>query len=206
MRKAAGWLEVSQLWALISPNADLKSTQDSQLKADNIIWNIWVLLSLPAVWLAWAAIEFCIAIFLLLWTIVPDPGNTVQYRLDTSQPTPTPPFVNIFGPRIAVTSTFLIGIVHIFLVIKTFLAWSGAGNTIDFDKHIVEAERAPEGEMPRPESFQLPSGSKRSSNVPLPSVRITQDEIPRAQEEEEQGFPLRVITSQRPSSGLHMTI
>jgi hypothetical protein len=38
---------------------------------------------------------------------------------------------NILVPRIVVTSTFLVGVLHIFLVTKTFLAWSGVANAVE---------------------------------------------------------------------------
>ena len=175
------------------------------MKSDNIVWNIWVLLSLPAVWLAWAAIDFCIAIFLLLWTMGPDTSNTGQSPLGTSQlqvtfqqPAPTASFMDMFGPRIAVTSTLLVGIIHIFLVIKTFLAWSGARNTIDFVEQRLEEGKASRNGMAHLDSIQLPSGSRKSSTTPLPTVSNMHDKIPRSPEEEEQGILLGVITPQRP--------
>lgn len=135
----------------------------------------------------------------------PDTGDTSQRLLGTSQvqvtsqqPAPTAPFGVDFGPRIAVTSTLVIGIVHIFLVIKTFLAWSGARNTIDFVEQRLEEGRASRNGMPHLDSIQLPSGSRKSTTTPLPTVSNMHDKIPRSPEEEEQGILLGVITPQRP--------
>jgi len=138
----------------------------------------------------------------------PDPRNTSQSPLGTSQAqisfvqlTPAPPltYANIFGPRIAVTSTFLLGIIHICLVIKTFLAWSGAGNTIDFNGQTLEEGRESGSGMTRPKIFQLPSGSKGTPNMLLPPVPTMHGEIPLAREEEEQGIPMGDIPQRQPS-------
>ena len=115
--------------------------QHCQLHADNLLWNIWVLLSLPAVWLAWPAIDFFIVIALLLWKVAPGGGGINESPPGTSQD------ADILGPRIVVTATWAIGVFHIFMVAKSFLAWSGAGNIIEFDQRKLEEgedERVPE--------------------------------------------------------------
>jgi hypothetical protein len=170
-----------------------RKLQHCQLNADNLLWNIWILLSLPAVWLAWGAVNFCIVIILLLWRIAPGVG---EGPLGTSQD------ADILGPRIAVTVTWAIGALHIFLVVKTFLAWSGSGNIITFDQQKLE-----EGECELvPESIQLPSGSHRILNAQLPPVALQaaaqvssiRADIPLAREDDEQGIPMDDFTHQTP--------
>src|SRR5258706_16398191 len=71
-------------------------------------------------------VDFSVAIFILLWTVAPIVDNPNDGPLDT------PHYADIFGPRIVVTATWAIGVYHFCMVFKTFLAWSGAGNSIEF--------------------------------------------------------------------------
>jgi hypothetical protein len=130
---------------------------------------------------------------MLLWTIAPGVDNTNGGSLSTSQDP------DILGPRILVTATWAIGVLHMFFVMKTFLAWSGPGNTIEFDQRRLE-----EGDVERvPETIQLPSGSHSITNpqlplVPLQIAALTPDiraEIPLAREDDEQDIPMEDITS-----------
>ena len=42
--------------------------QEAQRSKTSIFWNVWVLLSMPAVWVAWSMITFFIAIISFIWT------------------------------------------------------------------------------------------------------------------------------------------
>ncbi len=108
-------------------------------------------------------------------------------------PLDTPHYADIFGPRIVVTATWAIGVYHFCMVFKTFLAWSGAGNSIEFDERRLEEG---DGET-APEPIRLPSGSQRIPDTQLPPValqtaalvRSIRAEIPVAREDEE-GIPM----------------
>ncbi|KAF9224568.1 hypothetical protein BS17DRAFT_766562 [Gyrodon lividus] len=75
-----------------------------------ILWNVWVLLAMPAVWLAWSMIFFITAILSFVWRS----GST------TDPPTPSPLSPSaVIGPRIVVSALFVLGMVYFGAIIKT---------------------------------------------------------------------------------------
>ena len=129
---------------------------------------------------------------MLLWTIAPAADNPNDGHLGTSND------ADIFGPRIVVTATWAISVFHFSMIFKTFLAWSEAGNSIEFDERRLEEGDG--GTVPEP--IRLPSGSQRipdTQNQPVtlqtaalvPSVRA---EIPVAREDDEEGIQMDYFT------------
>lgn len=129
---------------------------------------------------------------MLLWTIVPAVDNPNDDHLGTPQ------YADILGPRIVVTATWAIGVFHFSMIFKTFLAWSEAGNSIEFDERRLEAG----GGETVPEPIRLPSGSQRIPDTQpqpvtlqtatlVPSVRA---EIPVAGEDDDEGIPMDYFT------------
>ncbi|TFK28594.1 hypothetical protein FA15DRAFT_665038 [Coprinopsis marcescibilis] len=86
--------------------------EDAQKTKTLIWWNVWVLLAMPAIWMAWAMLLFLVAILSFVWRTGsdadPPPGErpplSAKYAL---------------GPRIAITSVFTLGMVYLFLIIST---------------------------------------------------------------------------------------
>lgn len=135
---------------------------------------------------------------MLLWTIVPGVDSTNDGPQGTSHDP------DILGPRIVVTATWAIGVLHMFLVVKTFLTWSGAGITVNFDQQrVLEEGRGSASEM-APEVIQLPSGLRRIPNPQTPPVPLQtaapvssiRAEIPLAREEDEEDILVGDITPQ----------
>ncbi|KAG1840906.1 hypothetical protein DFJ58DRAFT_84489 [Suillus subalutaceus] len=75
-----------------------------------IWWNVWVLLAMPAVWLAWSMFFFIVAILSFVWRS--------DSSADNPSPAPLSPYA-ILGPRIAITSLFIVGLIDFMLIIKT---------------------------------------------------------------------------------------
>lgn len=75
-----------------------------------IWWNVWVLLAMPAVWLAWSMFFFIAAILSFVWRS----GSSS----DSANPAPLSPTA-ILGPRIAITSLFVVGLIDFMLIVKT---------------------------------------------------------------------------------------
>ncbi|KAG1776078.1 hypothetical protein EV702DRAFT_1198692 [Suillus placidus] len=75
-----------------------------------IWWNVWVLLAMPAVWLAWSMFFFIAAILSFVWRS----GSST----DSTSPAPLSPTA-ILGPRIAITSLFAVGLIDLILIVKT---------------------------------------------------------------------------------------
>ncbi|KAG2072876.1 hypothetical protein BDR04DRAFT_1096122 [Suillus decipiens] len=86
-----------------------------------IWWNVWVLLAMPAVWLAWSMIFFITAIMSFVWRS----GSTT----DNLSPAPLSPNA-ILGPRIAITCLFVVGLIDFMLIIKTL---NNYGRTRDIE-------------------------------------------------------------------------
>lgn len=86
--------------------------QKAQATKTNILWNIWILLALPAVWLAWALIAFFVAILAFVWTSGSSADN------------PTPPSRSVeLIPRLIVTGLFVLGLVYFVVVVQTFRSY-----------------------------------------------------------------------------------
>lgn len=80
-------------------------------------WNVWVLLAMPVVWLAWSMILFIVAILSYVW------------RTDASNdPNPRPPVSPLaaLGPRIAITVIFAVGLVYLALIVRTLKSYGGS--------------------------------------------------------------------------------
>ncbi|KAF8075802.1 hypothetical protein FPV67DRAFT_1469317 [Lyophyllum atratum] len=75
-----------------------------------IWWNVWVLLAMPGVWMAWSMVFFVASIMSFVWRT----GST-------KDPADRPPLSvqGALGPRIAVTGIFLLGMVYFALIVKT---------------------------------------------------------------------------------------
>lgn len=78
-----------------------------------IWWNIWVLLAMPAIWLAWAMTAFCVAIMSYVWRTgsAADPPDGMRPQLD---PGPA------LALRVVLTAVFVIGLVYFVLILRTF--------------------------------------------------------------------------------------
>ncbi|KAG8218229.1 hypothetical protein J3R82DRAFT_3797 [Butyriboletus roseoflavus] len=75
-----------------------------------ILWNVWVLLAMPAVWLAWSMIFFVVAILAFIWRY----GSSA----DPVSPQLLSPTAAI-GPRIAVSALFFLGFIYLAAIVKT---------------------------------------------------------------------------------------
>ncbi|TDL17467.1 hypothetical protein BD410DRAFT_831489 [Rickenella mellea] len=89
--------------------------KESEVTSKNIFWNVWVMFALPAVWLAWSIIFFCIAILTFICT--------------TGKNTDTPSNLpgtekGAWGIRLPLLGFFSLGVLYFLLIIRTFGAFS----------------------------------------------------------------------------------
>ncbi|KAJ7226624.1 hypothetical protein B0H12DRAFT_1001506, partial [Mycena haematopus] len=75
-----------------------------------IWWNVWTLLSMPAVFLAWSVVFFIVSIMCFVWRT----GSV----LDPDEPQALGSQA-ILGPRIAITAVLLLGLLYFALIIVT---------------------------------------------------------------------------------------
>ncbi|KXN91132.1 hypothetical protein AN958_02816 [Leucoagaricus sp. SymC.cos] len=84
-----------------------------------ILWNVWVLLAMPAVWLAWSMVIFIVTILSFVWRT----GS----EADPSGGRPPLSTTAALGPRIAITFLVFIGLVYIVLIVRTLKSYGMHG-------------------------------------------------------------------------------
>jgi len=130
-------------------------SQEAHNSEAYIFWNVWVLLALPAVWLAWSVIAFLTAIMAFVWTSGSASDN------------PTPPSRKTeWIPRAIITAVFILGAVYFCFVVRTF---SSYGSLRPTGRHAGESEDG--GQEYRNASNTIPGrgiASPRSTPVLLP--------------------------------------
>ncbi|KAF8644337.1 hypothetical protein AX16_008545 [Volvariella volvacea WC 439] len=83
-----------------------------------VLWNVWVFLAMPGVWMSWAMILFVISIFSFVWRT----GSTA----DPEVRPPLPPS-GALGTRIAITAIFALGLIYLFLILRTLKRYGHVG-------------------------------------------------------------------------------
>ncbi|KAJ7753562.1 hypothetical protein B0H16DRAFT_1316900 [Mycena metata] len=84
--------------------------EEARKTKTKIWWNVWVVLAMPAVWLAWSIITFLTCIMSFIWL------GAFSNDLVHSDVSPRV----VLGLRIALTAVFSIGVFCFFLIIRTF--------------------------------------------------------------------------------------
>ncbi|KAJ7613891.1 hypothetical protein DFH06DRAFT_1307742 [Mycena polygramma] len=98
MYKAASWAE------------------EAQKGTTSILWNVWILLAIPAVWLAWSIILFVACIMAFTWRTgaTEDPVNAALSHNAA------------YGLRIGVSAVLAVAFVYLFLILKTLSKYGDA--------------------------------------------------------------------------------
>jgi len=93
--------------------------QEAQ-QTSSVLWSVWVLLALPAVWLSWSMLFFCFSILDFVWeqpAVTPDslPNGIIvsSKRSDRGK----------LVSRIIISFVFGIGVIYFILVVRTFRSW-----------------------------------------------------------------------------------
>src|SRR5258708_26477020 len=101
-----------------------------------LIWNIWTFLSLPAAWLAWSGLFFCITIASFVWTsgarLKPflDWDGSGGGAVDVLKITST----KVLVPRILVSVLFLIGFLYAIQAARFLTRWAGLNASVEGDR------------------------------------------------------------------------
>ncbi|KAI0092886.1 hypothetical protein BDY19DRAFT_926949 [Irpex rosettiformis] len=90
--------------------------EEAQKSKTFIWWNVWVLLSMPAVWLSWSMLSFCFAILSYVWRTgaSDDPS-------DGTYPPLTPG--EALAIRTVLTVLFGVGLVFFVMILRTFASY-----------------------------------------------------------------------------------
>ncbi|KAJ6537276.1 hypothetical protein DFH09DRAFT_1178377 [Mycena vulgaris] len=83
---------------------------EAQKGRTSILWNVWILLAIPAVWLAWSIILFVTCIMAFVWRT-----GAVEDPVDTALSHNT-----AHGLRIGVSAVLAVALAYLFLIVKTF--------------------------------------------------------------------------------------
>ncbi|KAL4075486.1 hypothetical protein J3A83DRAFT_4068433, partial [Scleroderma citrinum] len=114
MSLSYGCIYIVRFGAMHSMYKATRWAQESQRTTTFIFWNVWVLLAMPCVWLAWSMIFFIIAILTFVWRS----GSTT----DPALPSPLSPSAEL-GPRIVVSAFFFLGLVYFVAIVKTLRSY-----------------------------------------------------------------------------------
>ncbi|KAJ7691262.1 hypothetical protein B0H17DRAFT_907305, partial [Mycena rosella] len=89
---------------------------EAQKDTPSIWWNVWVLLAMPATWLAWSIVMFLTCIMSFIWLSGTD-QNLDDFTVS--------PHVTL-GLRIGLTTVFSFGLIYFVLIVKTFRRYGDA--------------------------------------------------------------------------------
>ncbi|TDL17468.1 hypothetical protein BD410DRAFT_883483 [Rickenella mellea] len=173
-RTAALLSMVSALWSIVytclyimrfgtmslGNNAE-RWAKESRTSSKNIIWNAWVMLSMPAAWLAWSLIFFFVAIISYICTT----GTSTETisKLPGSDR-------GAWGLRIPVITLFALGVIYFVLVIRTLNSFSD-DDMYTFPRSWTRVEFEVDRTEKRPPPFSMPS------DIPGPSGWLSDTEI-----------------------------
>ncbi|KAF7799967.1 hypothetical protein EIP86_011210 [Pleurotus ostreatoroseus] len=108
-----GCIYIVQFGAMRSMYKASRWAEEAQKTKTLIWWNIWVLLAMPAIWLAWAMAAFCVAILSYIWRTgsADDPDDGRHAPLSHGQ---------ALAVRTTLTVIFGLGLIYFILVLRTF--------------------------------------------------------------------------------------
>ncbi|KIJ40024.1 hypothetical protein M422DRAFT_174253, partial [Sphaerobolus stellatus SS14] len=83
--------------------------EEAQRSKTSLWWNVWVLLAMPTVWLAWSLISYLICIMAFVW------------RTGTANEPTSPPLSSesALVPRIIISSILTVGLIYFGFIIST---------------------------------------------------------------------------------------
>ncbi|KAF9479302.1 hypothetical protein BDN70DRAFT_807293, partial [Pholiota conissans] len=79
--------------------------------SQSVIWNVWVLLCMPAVWLTWSIILFIVAIMSFVWRTNPANDSASTFILSST---------GLLVVRIAISAVLALGVMNTILITNTF--------------------------------------------------------------------------------------
>ncbi|KAI6010544.1 hypothetical protein EDC04DRAFT_2580839 [Pisolithus marmoratus] len=120
MSLSYGCLYMVRFEAMKSMYMAARWAQETQRTTTPILWNMWVLLALPAVWLAW-----CVSMIFFIASIL-----AFVWRSGSTTDPSTPPSLNpeaAIGPRVLISVLHFLGIIYFGAIVKTLQGF-GRGN------------------------------------------------------------------------------
>ncbi|KIY48128.1 hypothetical protein FISHEDRAFT_73951 [Fistulina hepatica ATCC 64428] len=122
--------------------------KEAQRTKTYVLWNVWVLLAMPAIWLTWSIFSFIVCVMSFMWRT-----TTPNSDIHTASTAATR------GIRIAITCVLALGMLYLLLMLHTFRRY---GNSMD--KHWAEESRQ-SWPFPQPPSQPPPPDPSPSTVV-----------------------------------------
>ncbi|EIW81741.1 hypothetical protein CONPUDRAFT_136535 [Coniophora puteana RWD-64-598 SS2] len=88
----------------------LRWADEARHTETSIWWNVWVLLAMPAVWLAWSMVSFVVAILAFVWRSGADSDPQTPNQLGSRA---------VLGPRVGISMLFVLGVVYFGAMVRT---------------------------------------------------------------------------------------
>ncbi|KZT13264.1 uncharacterized protein LAESUDRAFT_669722 [Laetiporus sulphureus 93-53] len=111
-----GCVYIVQFGTMRSMDRASRWAEEAQKTKTAILWNIWVMLATPAIWLAWSMIAFCVSIMSYVWRT----GSVA----DENSPPPLGR-TQAIGVRTAITAVFVLGLLNFAMIVSTFHSYHG---------------------------------------------------------------------------------
>lgn len=138
------------------PSRTLTATPQEARKTTTFIWwNVWVLLAMPAVWLAWFVLSvpitlshspvldrsMCFFIAAILSFVWRSDSST-----DNTSPAPLSPTA-VLGPRIAITALFIVGLIDFVLIVNTLHNY-GRTRDVEGEMRLLSTDESTQAHRP----------------------------------------------------------
>ncbi|CCM04950.1 uncharacterized protein FIBRA_07147 [Fibroporia radiculosa] len=117
MSLSYGCVYIVQFGTMRSMDRASRWAEEAQKSKTAILWNIWVLLATPAIWLAWSMIAFCVSILSYVWRTGSVTDETAPSPLTERQ---------AIAVRTAITAVFALGLLKFAMIIHSFRRYHGA--------------------------------------------------------------------------------
>ena len=117
-------------------------SQEARKSRTFVWWNVWVLLAIPAIWLAWSMIAFVISILSFVWRTGADsdPQDGNRPALTSGE---------ALAVRVVVTFILCLGLLHFVMIIQTFRSYSGRSHHRRRRRDMSGGETDRPGDRPR---------------------------------------------------------
>ncbi|KAF8987066.1 hypothetical protein BDQ17DRAFT_1548268, partial [Cyathus striatus] len=137
--------------------------EEAQQTTTSVLWNVWVMLAMPAIWLSWAIVLYIVCIMSFVW------------RTGAGTDDPTPLTVDqALGPRILISVTLALGIIYFCLIMLTFrrygdhldMAWRERVISWSLEKSSVIYEQSAPPSSYKPSLYEYAPGGRNSDYDP----------------------------------------
>lgn len=100
----------------------IEHLQEARKANRRVLWNVWVLLVMPAIWLAWSMVLFVISILSFVWRT--GASDDPEQRAPLARK-------DVLGPRIAITGVLVLWVVYLVFILRTPRSYYESGVALE---------------------------------------------------------------------------